>query len=131
MMALTANHTVVGDRAVLLPDAKEEPTTHSDLHTSTSPHPPTPMHVHLLGPDDVRWHRDVGRHGPHPPSLCLSLPDQVMGPTTHMDAVGDHRAIGTVFPDTEVVQVVGECRPMVVNVSKVDDHRGDRGVPAD
>lgn len=48
-----------------------------------------------------------------------------------MNAVGDHSAVCTVLPDTEVVKAVGECGPVVINVSKVDGHQGDGGVPTD
>lgn len=65
-------------------------------------------------------------------SSSVSLPTQSQRvPVTHVDAVGDHSAVCTVLPNSDVVQTVGECGPMVVNVSEVDGHQGDRGVPTD
>lgn len=59
----------------------------------------------------------------------LAQPTQV--PVTHMDAVGDHSAVWAVLQDSEVVRAVGECGPMVINISNVDGHQGSRGVPTD
>ena len=64
--------------------------------------------------------------------ISTALPAQsTPSPLTHLDAVGDHIADSTVLKDAEVVHAVGERGPVVVDVSKVDGHRGDRGVPAD
>ena len=59
----------------------------------------------------------------------LAQPTQV--PVTHMDAVGDHSAVWTVLRDTEVVQAVGECGSVVINIPNVDGHQGNGGVSTD
>lgn len=48
-MALTASHTIEGDRAILLPVTEGEGPTHSDSQADTPPH----MRVHWLRPEDI------------------------------------------------------------------------------
>lgn len=127
-MALTASHTIEGDRAVLLPVTEGEGPTHSDSQANT-PHTCVCTGSGLRTSDDTET--QAGSRSPGLPFSVSHLAQPHGVPATHVDAVGDHSAVCTVLLDTEVVQALGECGPMVINVSKVDGYQGDGGVPTD
>lgn len=53
------------------------------------------------------------------------------GNITHIDAVGDEITCWTVLWHSEFVRALREHGPVVIDVSKVDCHRGNREVVAD
>lgn len=50
---------------------------------------------------------------------------------THLDTAGDHKTCWTVLWHSEFIQALRKRGPVVINVSKVDGHIGNRVILAD